>query len=81
MKSTSMGTPGDFNTPTEVGSWYYYGDKVQNSPDGSSIAYGRRAVLYSRGNDVFEFYYSFNNNKFYFRGRQFDSVWTEISLV
>lgn len=82
LKSTSIGTPGDFNTPIGVGSYYYWGGKATNAPDGFDIAYGIRTVLFSSSNDgSFEFFHSRNNNKLYIRcGYSWTSGWKEVSL-
>lgn len=82
LKSTSLGTPGDFNTPIEVGSYYYWGNNATNAPDGFGIAYGIRIVLFSSSKDgSFEFFHSRNNKKLYIRcGHSWTSEWKEVSL-
>ena len=82
LKSTSIGTPGDFNTPIEVGSYYYWGNNATNAPDGFGIAYGTRIVLFSSSKDgSFEFFHSRNNKKLYIRcGYSWTSEWKEVSL-
>ena len=80
LKSTDISTPGDFNTPIGVGSWYYWGSNATNTPDGYDIAYGKRVVFYSSDNSVFEIFYSLNNSKLYVRGQAWTSAWKQINL-
>ena len=82
LKHTSLGTPGDFNAPIDVGSYYYWGNNATNAPDGFDIAYGIRIVLFSSSNNgCFEFFHSRNNNKLYIRcGFSWTSEWKEVSL-
>ena len=78
MKLSNLGTPGDFNKMVEVGCWNYWGLEVANAPDKSDLAYGRRVVLISAEDKVFEFFYSLNNYHLYFRGRKWNSEWIQL---
>lgn len=82
LKSEESGSPGDFNAKVGVGSYYYWGGTVTNSPDGQNIAFGFRVVLYSHNNGGVELYYSLNNRNLYFRaGATLSSTaWKTITL-
>ena len=75
-----MGTPGDFNTKVDIGSYYYWGEGCNNTPDGDAVAYGFRVVLFN-DNYVFEFYFSLTKLSLYCRAGSWTSAWKQISTL